>query len=225
MEHGTPLAGGIGLIEDILLRTACGDLRPVIAHEIPSSPRGAGSFRVHEPDWLTDGCAYGGTAINSTFVAYPDADAAGRPPAMHKQAAWIPEFWPEGTEPGSTAPSSTSRRSREGVRQPGLGAGDQMVMFNDRPEVRLDGVLGHPGRRPRLIEGGGRLAQPERPADWYSTYQQRAGLSPRRTCLLMPDTMPPRSAPVLLERMIEWVSRQRREHRGDLRPDPASPAD
>ena len=55
---------------------------------------------------------------------------------MHKQAAWIPDFWPEGTCPVGDSAFFYFPPIDEEFGNPVLGGGDKFVMFNDRPEVR-----------------------------------------------------------------------------------------
>jgi len=132
---------------------------------------------------------------------------------MHKQAAWIPEFWPEGTEPGVDSSFFYFPPIEEEYGSPVLGAGDQMVMFNDRPEVRaLMEFLATPEGARGWIEAGGFVSPNQSvPLDWYSTYpnNELAAILAEADVFRFDasDTMPAEvGAGTFWNGMIEWVS-------------------
>ena len=143
IEHGDA-SGWVATdwIEDVLLRTA-----PVetydqwVTHEIPFNDPAV----VHAADFVgqmffTDGYTFGGsTRINGTWVGdsqTPMFDAAGPKCWLHKQAAWIPDFWPEGTAAGVDSKFFYFPAIDPMYGNPVLGGSDMFMMFNDRPEVR-----------------------------------------------------------------------------------------
>jgi alpha-glucoside transport system substrate-binding protein len=95
---------------------------------------------------FTEGYTYGGnTRINGTWVGdsqTPMFDEAGPKCWLHKQAAWIPDFWPKDADgnalfkPGVDSSFFYFPPIESAQGNPVLGGGDMFVMFNDRPEVR-----------------------------------------------------------------------------------------
>ena len=89
--------------------------------------------------WFTEGNTYGGSErINGTWVGDSQTPMFDDPPKcwLHKQAAWIPDFWPEGKEPDVDSRFFYFPAIDPAYGNPVLGGSDQFVMFNDRPEVR-----------------------------------------------------------------------------------------
>jgi alpha-glucoside transport system substrate-binding protein len=88
-------------VEDILLRTAEPEVYDQwVAGAIPfDAPEVLEAAEIMKGIWFTEGNVYGGsTAINSTFVGdamNPMFDEEGPKCWLHKQAAWIPDFWPK----------------------------------------------------------------------------------------------------------------------------------
>ena len=136
-------------IEDVLLRTAPPETYDKwAAHEIPFNDPAV----IHAADlvgkmFFTPGYTYGGnTRLNGTWVGdsqTPMFDPAGPKCWLHKQAAWIPDFWPKGTHPTADDPNAAFASEffyfppiDEQYGNPVLGGSDQFMMFNDRPEVR-----------------------------------------------------------------------------------------
>ena len=143
IEHGDA-SGWVATdwMEDILLRTAPVEIYDQwITHEIPfNHPEVLEAAALMSDIWFQDDYVFGGNvAINATFVGdtqTPMFDAAGPQCWMHKQAAWIPGFWPEGTEAGVDSSFFYFPPIESEFGSPVLGGGDMFVMFNDRPEVR-----------------------------------------------------------------------------------------
>ena len=179
MEHGDA-TGWVGTdwIEDILLRTAPPEVYDQwVAHEIPFDDPEVLEAAGHMSEiWFAPDYVFGGnTAINATFVGdtqTPMFAPDGPQCWMHKQAAWIPDFWPEGTEPGVDSSFFYFPPIEEEFGSPVLGGGDLIMMFEDRPEVRaLLEYLATPDAARPWIELGGFLS-PNRsvPLEWYTTY-------------------------------------------------------
>ena len=117
----------------------------------------------------------GNIAINATWVGdtqTPMFDAAGPQCWMHKQAAWIPGFWPEGTEAGVDSSFFYFPSIEEEFGSPVLGGGDQFMMFEDRPEVRaFMEYLATAESAQAWIEIGGFVSPNQSvPLDWYTSY-------------------------------------------------------
>lgn len=172
---------GTDWIEDIMLRIA-----PVekydewVRGELPfDSPEVRRAFEIMGEIWFEPGFVVGGI---DAIVSVPFGDAPNAlfqdPPAawMHRQASFIPAFFPAGVEVGVDVdffylpPIDTSVGS-----YPVLGAGDIYGVFNDRPEVRALARYMTQGISTRAwVEAGG-FVSPHRDADlsWYPTAVDR----------------------------------------------------
>jgi alpha-glucoside transport system substrate-binding protein len=150
VEHGD-FSGWVATdwIEDVLLRTA-----PVetydqwVSHEIPfNDPAVINAANIVATMLFTDGYTYGGsTRMNATWIGDsqgPMFDPAGPKCWMHKQAHWMPDFWPKDAlgnplfEPGAdTYAVFYLPPVDEEYGRPVVGPSDMFVMFRDRPAVR-----------------------------------------------------------------------------------------
>ncbi|MGH8912489.1 MAG: ABC transporter substrate-binding protein [Acidimicrobiia bacterium] len=220
IEHGDA-TGWVATdwIEDILLRTASPEVYDSwVSHEIAfNDPEVLEAAEYMSQIWFTPDYVYGGnTAINATFVGdtqTPMFAEDGPGCWMHKQAAWIPEFWPEGTEAGVDSSFFYFPPIEEEFGSPVLGAGDQMVMFEDRPEVRaLMEFLATAEGAQGWIEAGGFVSPNQSvPLDWYSAYPNDE-LAPILNGADVfrfdaSDTMPAEvGAATFWNGMVEWVS-------------------
>jgi alpha-glucoside transport system substrate-binding protein len=174
-------------VEDVLLRTAPLETYDAwVAHEIPfDDPAVVNATNIVGEIFFGEGNVYGGpTAINATFVgdAQTPMFAEGGPECwLHKQAAWIPSFWPadESTdpptplyEPGVDSSFFYLPPIDEEYGRPVLGGGDMLVMFEDRPEVQaVMEFFATPEAAEHWTQAGGFVSpNKEVPADWYSTY-------------------------------------------------------
>ncbi len=183
IEHGDA-TGWVATdwIEDVLLRTAPVEVYDQwVAHEIPfNDPEVLEAADYVSQIWFADDYVYGGsTAINATWVGdtqTPMFAADGPECWMHKQAAWIPEFWPEGTVAGEDSAFFYFPPIEEEFGSPVLGGGDMFVMFNDRPEVRaVLEFLATAEAAQGWIEAGGFISPNQSvPLDWYTTYPNDA---------------------------------------------------
>jgi len=89
--------------------------------------------------WFNDSYVYGGTAsIASTFFGDSPTPMFEDPPQcwLHKQDAFIIDFFPPGTEVGVDYGFFSLPPIDEAYGRPFLVTGDIMAMFADRPEVR-----------------------------------------------------------------------------------------
>lgn len=220
IEHGDA-TGWVATdwVEDILLRTAPPDIYDQwITHEIPfDHPEVLEAADYMSQIWFADGFVFGGnTAINATFVGDTQTPmfAEGGPECwMHKQAAWIPEFWPEGTEAGVDSSFFYFPPIEDEFGSPVLGAGDQMVMFDDRPEVRATiEYLATAEAAQGWIDAGGFVSPNQSvPLDWYSTYpnDELAAILDESDVFRFDasDTMPAEvGAGTFWSGMIDWVA-------------------
>ena len=187
IEHGDA-SGWVATdwLEDILLRTADPSVYDQwVNHEIAfDDPEILEAADYMSQIWFADDYVFGGTTgINSIWVGdtqTPMFDEAGPQCWMHKQAAWIPGFWPKDAneeplyEPGVDSAFFYFPPIESEFGSPALGGGDQIVMFNDRPEVRavLEFLATAEGAR-GWIEAGGFLSPNQSvPLDWYTQYPQ-----------------------------------------------------
>jgi alpha-glucoside transport system substrate-binding protein len=212
-------------IEDVLLRTAPADTYDKwVSHQIPfNDPAVINAANVAGQILFTPKFVYGGnTGINTIWVGdtqTPMFNKDGPKCWMHKQAAWITDFWP-GAQEGN--PQFTAGVDSKffylppidtGNGRPVLGAGDQFVMFNDRPEVRaLLEYLATPEAAKGWIDAGG-FVSPNKsvPADWYKNYKDSAMAEIMRQSTTLrfdaSDTMPTDvGGGSFLKGMIDWVA-------------------
>jgi len=220
IEHGDA-SGWVATdwIEDVLLRTAPPETYDQwVSHEIPfNDPAVIAAAEMVGKIFFTEGYTYGGsTRINGTWVGdsqTPMFDAAGPKCWLHKQAAWIPDFWPEGTEPGVDSKFFYFPPIDPMYGNPVLGGSDQFMMFNDRPEVRalmqwfstVDSVT------ERVATGGFLAASNAVPLDLYTSYPmsglaeiaQNATVSRADASDSMPKEV---GAGTFWKGMVKWIS-------------------
>ncbi|MGH2428532.1 MAG: ABC transporter substrate-binding protein [Candidatus Limnocylindria bacterium] len=229
MEHGDA-TGWVATdwIEDILLRTAPLETYDAwVSHEIPfDDPAVLNAAELMSEIWFNPEYVFGGnTAINATFVGDTQNPmfADGGPDCfMHKQAAWIPAFWPadESTDPPTPLFTPGEDSSffylppiDEEFGRPVLGGGDMFVAFDDRPEVRaVMQFLATPEAAQHWIEVGGFVSPNNQvPQEWYSTYPSSglAEILANADALRFDasDTMPAEvGAGTFWTGMVEWVA-------------------
>ena len=171
-------------IEDVLLRTAPPETYDKwITHEIPfNDPAVINAADIVAKMWFTPDYTYGGnTRINATWVGEsqtPMFDEAGPKCWMHKQAAWIPDFWPKDADgnalfkPGVDSSFFYFPAIDEQYGNPVLGGSDMFVMFNDRPEVRafIQWMSTVDAVKDRVATGAFLAANNAVPADLYTSY-------------------------------------------------------
>jgi alpha-glucoside transport system substrate-binding protein len=95
---------------------------------------------------------------------------------MHRQAGWIPDFWPEGTAPGVDSSFFYLPPIDPEFGSPVLGGGDIYAGFSDRPEVlALMEYLASPEGAEVWVKAGGFISPNSAvPADWYGSYVDQA---------------------------------------------------
>jgi alpha-glucoside transport system substrate-binding protein len=171
-------------IEDVLLRTAPTETYDGwVNHTVPfTDPAIVNAMNIVGETWFTEGNTYGGSErINGTWVGDSATPMFDDPPKcwFHKQAAWIPDFWPEGTHPTADDPDAAWASEffylppiDAQYGNPVLGGSDQFVMFNDRPEVRalMQWFSTPESVESRVATGGFLSASNAVPAEWYTTY-------------------------------------------------------
>ncbi|HUG84860.1 MAG TPA: ABC transporter substrate-binding protein [Euzebya sp.] len=225
MEHGDA-SGWVATdwVEDVLLRPAEPDVYDAwVAHEIPfDSPEVVAAADQVAEIWFGEGHVNGGgTAINATFVGDAMNPSFEDPPGcwLHRQAAWIPDFWPtdpETEEPLYTPGEDSAFFFLPGVQaddRPVLGSGDIMMMFDDRPEVRaVMEYLATADAAAGWIEAGGFISPNSSiPAESYADYasSQQAEILADATVLRFDasDSMPAEVGQgSFWAGMVEWVS-------------------
>ncbi|MAT97632.1 MAG: hypothetical protein CL608_10855 [Anaerolineaceae bacterium] len=220
MEHG----GNTGWvatdwIEDVLLRTAPPETYDQwVNHEISfDDPAVVNAANIVGDIWFNEDYVYGGTTgILTIWVGdtqTPMFDEAGPQCWMHRQAGWIPDFWPEGTEPGVDSSFFYLPPINEAYGRPVLGGGDVFSAFNTRPETAaLMEYLSLPEGAETWVKAGGFIS-PNRsvPSDWYGSYvdQAQAEILQNATTLRFDasDLMPAEvGAGTFWSGMVDWVS-------------------
>lgn len=231
MEHGEA-SGWVATdwIEDVLLRTAPLEVYDQwVSHEIPfNAPEVVEAANIVRDIWFTEGNVFGGSQnINSVFVGDAMNPMFEGDCFLHKQASWIPGFWPGAAEgdpqytPGEDASFFYLPPIEEEFGRPLLGGGDQMVAFDDRPEVRAvmeflataEGAQGwiEAHNADELNVGGFLGANGSIPPEWYATFPQNAlgEIASQATALRFDasDTMPAEvGAGTFWSGMVDWVA-------------------
>lgn len=129
-------------IENIMLRTtSLENYDAWVAGELPfDSPEVRNAVATMDEIWLNPDYVLGGVdSILSTFIGDSPVPMFTDPPGcwLHAQAAWITDFFGDAPlEAGVDYDFFYLPPIDEAYGRPALAAGDIMVMFNDRPEVR-----------------------------------------------------------------------------------------
>ena len=150
--------------EDLMLRTtSLENYDAWVAGELPfASPEVKSAVETFGGIWLDDAYVYGGTAsIASTFFGDAPGPMFTDPPGcwLHRQGNFITGFFPEGSQAGVDYDFFYLPPVDAQYGRPFLVAGDQMVMFNDRPEVRaLMEYFTTPESANGWLQNGGALA-------------------------------------------------------------------
>lgn len=167
------------MLEDMMLRVAGGDVYDQWTnHEIPfNDPAVLEAAKYMADIYFTDGYAWGGnTGINATWIGdipIPLLTEDGETECwMHKQAAWIRDFFTEGTQ----FPEDVDFFYLPGIDpahgNPVLGSADMFMMFNDRPEVRalMEYFATAESAHPWIDAGGFISPNQSVPLSWYTDY-------------------------------------------------------
>jgi alpha-glucoside transport system substrate-binding protein len=226
IEHGDA-SGWVATdwLEDIVLRTAGPEVYDQwVAHEIPfNDPAILAAAERMKSMWFTEGYTFGGnTRINATWVGdsqTPMFEEGGPKCWLHKQAAWIPDFWPKDADgnalftPGEDSSFFYFPPIDPAQGSPVLGGGDMFVMFNDRPEVRalMQWFSTEDAVEDRIATGGFLAANNAVPAEWYSSYPMSglAEIAREATALRFDasDSMPAEvGAGTFWSGMVKWVA-------------------
>lgn len=185
MEHGDQ-TGWVATdwLEDIVLRTAGVDVYDRwVAHDIPfDDPAILAAAEQMRRMWFTEDYVFGGsTRINGTWVGDSQTPMfdEGRPKCwMHKQAAWIVDFWPKDADdhplfaPGVDSSFFYLPPIDADQGRPVVGSGDMFVMFRDRPEVRalMQWFSTTDAVRSQVASGTFLAANNTVPLEWYTSY-------------------------------------------------------
>jgi alpha-glucoside transport system substrate-binding protein len=170
---------GTDWVEDILLRTAPTETYDAwVTGNLPfDSPEIRRVFAIMEDIWLNDAYVYGGRAAISSELVFENAlHLLDRPPGcfLHRQSSFILEFFPEDAVHGQAYDVFYLPPIDAKFGRPVLVAGDMMVMFNDRPEVREVMRYLTTAESVRYLVGGLGIISPHRdaPFEWYSSPAQ-----------------------------------------------------
>jgi len=150
--------------EEMMLRTtSLENYDAWVAGTLPfDSPEVRHAIEVWSELWFNDAYVYGGrSSIVSTYFGDAPGPMFEDPPRcwMHRQGNFITGFFPEGTVAGEDYSFFYLPPVDPAYGKPFLVAGDMMVMFNDRPEVRaLMEYFTTPQSASGFLEGGGALA-------------------------------------------------------------------
>jgi len=162
-------------LENILLRTtSLENYDRWVAGELPfSSPEVKNAAEMMSDIWLNEDYVYGGPGvIVTTFIGDSPVPMFDDPPKcwLHMQASWIIDFFGEGLEPGVDYDFFYLPPIDEAYGKPVLVAGDMMVMFNDRPEVRalMEYFSTGASVEPWIRAGGAISPHNDSQLDWYT---------------------------------------------------------
>jgi len=150
--------------EEMMLRTtSLENYDAWVAGTLPfDSPEVKKAIETWSELWFNDAYVYGGrSSIVTTFFGDAPGPMFDDPPKcwMHKQGNFITGFFPEGKVAGTDYGFFYFPPVDEAYGKPFLVAGDVMVMFNDKPEVRaLMEYFTVPESALGWLEGGGALA-------------------------------------------------------------------
>lgn len=182
IEH----AGATGWVatdwmEDIMLRTAGAETYDKwVKHEIPfNDPSVKQAAEKMAQIWFNEQYVYGGTTgiltIPVADTQTPMFDAAKPQCWLHRQAGWIPAFFPEGKKAGTDSNFFYLPPIDPAQGKPVLGGGDVIGMFNDRPEVRaVMQYLATADAAKGWAQKGGFLSPNKSvPLDWYPSEVDR----------------------------------------------------
>jgi alpha-glucoside transport system substrate-binding protein len=162
-------------MENVMLRTtSLENYDKWVKGELPfSSPEVKHAAEVMSEIWLNDDYVHDGRAgIVSTFIGDAPVPMFEDPPKcwLHAQASWITDFFGEGLESGVDYDFFYMPPIDETYGKPVLVAGDIMVMFNDRPEVRalMEYFSSGTSVEPWIKLGGAISPHYDSSADWYT---------------------------------------------------------
>lgn len=161
-------------IEDIMLRTQPPETYDAwTSGELPfDSPEVRNAIETMEIIWKNPDYVLGGaTGIATTPFGDSPTSLFDDPPScwLHRQASFIPAFFPEGAEIGTDVDFFYFPMIDATYGEPMLTAGDMAVMYVDRPEVRAVMAYLATGESMRgWVEAGGFISpHQDSDLDWY----------------------------------------------------------
>ena len=168
-------------MENIMLRTtSLENYDKWVTGELPfASPEVKTAAETMGNIWLNEDFVYGGVpSIVSTFIGDSPVPMFADPPGcwFHSQAAWITGFFGDETlVPGEDYDFFYLPPIDESLGRPALVAGDMMVMFNDRPEVRalMEFFSKGEGVEQWVRQGGALSPHKDASLDWYESVVDR----------------------------------------------------
>ncbi len=168
-------------MENIMLRTtSLENYDKWVTGELPfASPEVKNAAEVMGDIWLNEDFVYGGVpSIVSTFIGDSPVPMFQDPPGcwFHSQAAWITGFFGDDTlVAGEDYDFFYLPPIDESLGRPALVAGDMMVMFDDRPEVRalMEFFSKGEGVEQWVRQGGALSPHKDASLDWYESIVDR----------------------------------------------------
>ena len=168
-------------MENIMLRTTSPEnYDKWVTNELPfSSPEVKNAAETLAEIWLNEDYVYGGPGgIVSIYIGDSPVPMFEDPPAcwFHAQAPWIQGFFGEGLEAGVDYDFFTLPPLDPAYGTPVLVAGDEMIMFNDRPEVKalMEHFATGAGVEGWVRAGGPISPHNDSSLDWYTNDIDRA---------------------------------------------------
>ena len=165
---------GTDWVEDIMLRTASPEAYDQWTRgELPfSSPEVTNAFEMMGEVWFTEGYVLGGTtSILSTNFGDAPLPLFDDPPScfLHRQASFIPNFFPDGAEVGVDVDYFYLPPIDPEFGSPVLGSGNLISMGRDTPAVREVVKFLITGESVRAEVEAGNVVAPHMDAslDWY----------------------------------------------------------
>lgn len=165
---------GTDWVEDIMLRTASPEAYDQWTRgELPfSSPEVQNAFEMMGDIWFTEGYVLGGTtSILSTNFGDAPLPLFDDPPScfLHRQASFIPNFFPDGSEVGVDVDYFYLPPIDPEFGNPVLGSGNLISMGRDTPAVREVVRFLITGESVRAEVEAGNVVAPHTDAslDWY----------------------------------------------------------
>jgi alpha-glucoside transport system substrate-binding protein len=165
---------GTDWIEDIMLRTASPEKYDAWTRgELKfDSPEVRNAFDVLSSIWFNEDYVLGGTtSILTTFFGDSPLPLFDDPPScyMHRQASFIPNFFPEGYEMGVDVDYFYLPPIGDDFGKPVLGSGNLISMGNDTPAVRevVKFMLTPESIEAEVKAGNALAAMKGVPLDWY----------------------------------------------------------
>ena len=165
---------GTDWVEDIMLRTASPEAYDQWTRgELPfSSPEVQNAFEMMGDIWFTEGYVLGGTtSILSTNFGDAPLPLFDDPPScfLHRQASFIPNFFPDGSEVGVDVDYFYLPPIDPEFGNPVLGSGNLISMGRDTPAVREVVKFLITGESVRAEVEAGNVVAPHMDAslDWY----------------------------------------------------------